>query len=167
MAQYHNSRISKITKRTPSPFPRMCCVFLTEIKLQGPSPGRFLNFPDQLGTLANSWQSGDPAVSHRRGTSTAAGPAIEPGRISEKSTGLLWLPAYRLCHIRNGRCNGTQRAHSSPHRARWLLHRAQARGALVGETIPINYEDTISKCKPYLLLYVSNEPFIEKVRNAT
>ena len=52
-----------------------------------------------------------------------------PGCITENSTGLMWLPAYRLCHIRNGRCNSTQTAHSSPHRARWLLHRAQARGA--------------------------------------
>ena len=54
---------------------------------------------------------------------------MRPGRITQNSTGLPWLPAYRLCHIRNGRCNSTQTAHSSPHRARWLLHRAQARGA--------------------------------------
>ena len=42
------------------------------------------------------------------------------GRISENSTGLLWLSAYWLCHIRNGRCNSTQTAHSLPHRARWF-----------------------------------------------
>ena len=48
-----------------------------------------------------------------------------PSRITGKSTGLLWHPADQLRHIRGG----TQAAHSSRHRARWLHHRAQARGA--------------------------------------
>ena len=58
-----------------------------------------------------------------------------PGRITQNSTGLPWLTAYRLCHIRNGRCNSTQTAHSSPHRARWLMHRAGGRDhSLLDET---------------------------------